>query len=70
MQHQNQIYYKLYYKILNEVLNETKSLSYNDKLTKSQTKVKTTWNIIRMETGKQGMNEDNINPRQINPKEF
>lgn len=52
------------------MLNETKSLSYNDKLTKSHTKVKTTWNIIRMETSKQGKNEDNIKPRQINHHTF
>ena len=70
LQHQNQIYYKLYCKILNEVLNEAKRLSYSDKLTISHTKVKTTWNIIRLETGKQRENEDNIKSRKINPHTF
>lgn len=70
LQHQNQIYYKLYCKILNEVHNEANRLSYSDKFTKSHTKVKTTWNIIRVETGKQRKNEDNIKPRKISPLTF
>jgi hypothetical protein len=52
------------------VLNEAKRLSYSDKLTKPHTKRKTTWNIIRVETGKQRKNEDNIKPRKINPHTF
>jgi hypothetical protein len=52
------------------VLNEANRLSYSDKLTKSHTKVKTTWNIIRVQTGKQRKNEDNIKPRKINPLTF
>jgi hypothetical protein len=45
-------------------------LSYSDKLTKSHTKVKTTWSIIRVEIGKQRKNEDSIKPRKINPHTF
>jgi hypothetical protein len=45
-------------------------LGYNDKLTKTHNKVKTTWNIIRAETGKQGKNEESIKPGKINPNAF
>ena len=44
--------------------------SYRDKLTKSHTKVKTTWNIIRVETGKQRKNEEIIKLRKVNPHTF
>jgi len=50
------LYHKLCCMILNEVIIETKILNCNNKHTKSHDKVKTTWNIIRVETGKQGKN--------------
>jgi len=42
--------------ILNEVIIEAKILNCNDKHTKLHDKVKTTWKITRVETGKQGKN--------------
>jgi len=44
--------------------------SYDDKLTISHNKVKTTWNIIRADTGKQGKKEESIKPGKINPIAF
>jgi Reverse transcriptase (RNA-dependent DNA polymerase). len=52
------------------IIEGKKTLNYNDKLAKSYSKVKTTWNIIRVETGKQGKNKENIKPRKINPNAF
>jgi hypothetical protein len=47
-----------------------KRLSCNNKLTKSHNKVKTAWNIIRVETGTQGKHEENITLAKINPNAF
>ena len=64
------LYYKLYCKILNEVIIEAKILNSNDKCTKAHSKVKTPWNVVGVETGKQGKNKVYIKPRMINPKAF
>jgi hypothetical protein len=48
-------YFKLYYlkycKVLAEVIKETKKVYYVNKITKSHNKIKTTWSIIKRETG-------------------
>jgi len=46
-------YYKTYCKILAKVIKEAKRLSYNNRILKSDNKVKTTWNIINELSGKQ-----------------
>jgi len=45
-------YYKLYCKQLNKVIKEAKLLHYNEQILTSQNKTKTTWNIVKSETGK------------------
>jgi hypothetical protein len=46
-------YYKTYCRILAKVIKEAKRLSYNNRILKSDNKVKTTWNIINELLGKQ-----------------
>jgi hypothetical protein len=51
-------YYQLYCKILSNVIKEAKKMNYNRKILKSSNKNKTTWDIIKLETGKQSYNGD------------
>jgi hypothetical protein len=43
-------YYKQYYKILTNIIKEAKKYTYNNQINKSTNKMKTAWNIIKMET--------------------
>jgi hypothetical protein len=45
-------YYKQYCKILSSVIKEAKQLTYNNKIINYSNKMKTTWNIIKSETGR------------------
>jgi hypothetical protein len=63
-------YYKLYSKLLTKVINEAKRLNYNDKIINSNNTVKTTWNIIKAESGKNRLNDKNCNAEKINPNTF
>jgi hypothetical protein len=44
-------YYKLYCKILINAIKKAKRSNYNIQIVNSHNKVKTTWNIIKSETG-------------------
>jgi hypothetical protein len=44
--------------------------NYNDNITKSNNTIKTTWNIIGAESGKQQMNAKNFKTGKINPNAF
>jgi hypothetical protein len=59
-------YYKLYSRILTKVNNEAKRLSYNDKIINSTNTAKTTWNIIKGESGKNRLNDKNCHTVKIN----
>jgi hypothetical protein len=63
-------YYKLYSKILTKVINEAKRLNYNDKIINSNNTAKTTWNIIKVESSKNRLNDKNCNTVKINPNTF
>jgi hypothetical protein len=63
-------YYKLYSKILTKVINEAKRLNYSDKIINSNNTAKTTWNIIKAESGKNRLNDKNCNTMKINPNTF
>jgi len=43
-------HYKSYFLILSKVINAAKHLYYNNKISKPNNKIKTTWDIIKMET--------------------
>jgi hypothetical protein len=60
-------YYKLYCESLSEVIIKAKSLSYNELIKKPQNEAKTTWNIIKAETGNRGKNVEQINNSIFNP---
>jgi hypothetical protein len=45
-------YYKQYCEILANVMKEAKELTYDNQINKSTNKIKTTWNIIKMETNR------------------
>ena len=45
-------HYKCYHSILSEVFNDTKQLYYNNKISKSNNKIKNTWDIIKKENAK------------------
>jgi len=49
-----QEHYKLYRKILSKVIKVAKKLHYDKIIFNSKNKMKTTWNIIKSESGKQG----------------
>ena len=51
-------YYKSYCKLLQKVIKEAKILKYKKHILTSQNKTKTTWNIVRSETGKIIKKED------------
>jgi hypothetical protein len=51
-------YYKLYSKILS-VIKEAKKMNYNRRILKSSNNNKTTWDIIKLEIGKNFPNGDN-----------
>lgn len=60
----HKIYYKQYCKVLTKVIKEAKTLYYKETVSESKNKMKTTWNIIRKETGNLN-NKDNINSLRI-----
>jgi hypothetical protein len=45
-------YYKQYCRILSSAIKQAKRLTYNNKIINSSNKMKTTWNIIKSETGR------------------
>jgi len=54
-------HYKNYCRILTNVITEAKKLTYNDQITKSTNKIKTTWDIIKKETNKNKRLNDTTN---------
>jgi hypothetical protein len=50
-------FYIKYCKIVNNVIKEAKKQHYSRLIVKSDNKIKTTWNIIKKETGKVRLNE-------------
>jgi hypothetical protein len=56
---EHKLHYKYYCKILSKVINEVKKLYYKEVITKSKSKMKTTWNIINKGKGNL-TNENNI----------
>jgi hypothetical protein len=63
-------YYKEYCKILPNTVKETKRSYCNKQIFNSKNKIKTTWNIVKMETGRKTVHEDihtlNIDGNLIN----
>jgi hypothetical protein len=63
-------HYKMYCKILSEVFKEAKQDNYNSQILKSNNKIKTTWGIVKVESGKKTVNNDaqslNIEGKSIN----
>jgi len=51
------VHYKFYCLILSKVIKAAKQLDYNNKISKSNNKIKTTWDIIKMETCKNHTNK-------------
>ncbi|PNF30772.1 hypothetical protein B7P43_G06180, partial [Cryptotermes secundus] len=51
-------HYKMYCKILSKVIKEAKQNNYNSQILKSNNKIKTTWDIVKVESGKKSVNED------------
>jgi hypothetical protein len=51
-------HYRSYCLILSKITKAAKQLYYNNKISKSNNKIKTTWDIIKMETCKTHTNED------------
>ena len=51
------VHYKSYCLILPKVIKAAKQLYYNNKISKSNNKIKTTWDVIKMETCKNHTNE-------------
>ena len=49
--------YKSYCLILSKVITDAKQFYYNHKISKSNNKIKTTWDIIKTETSKNHTNE-------------
>lgn len=62
-------YYKLYGKILNKVIKEAKRSNYNNQISNSQNRIKTTWDIIKCEKG-QRKDSAKINNNEICSKTF
>jgi len=54
-------HYKNYCRILTNVIREAKKQTYNDQITKSTHKIKTTWNIIKKEINKNERLNDTTN---------
>ena len=54
-------YYMRYCKILSEVIRTAKTLHLNNKIIHSNNKIKTTWNIIKRETGGHNIKHDKVN---------
>ena len=57
--------YKRYCKILTDVIKLAKKMHYNEIISKSKNKIKSTWNIIKNELGK-GNRHNNIKSLEIN----
>jgi len=62
---EHKLYYKQYCKILSKVIKEAIKLYYEEVISESKNKTKTTWNIIRKETSKL-TNENNIKSLRLN----
>ena len=60
-------HYKLYCKLLSKVVKEAKILQYRKQILTSYNKTRTTWNIVKSETGKRRGNEE-ISLLHINGK--
>jgi hypothetical protein len=56
-------YYKTYSKILSEVIKTAKKMHYHNLLSRSHNKVKTMWNLVKVEINKQ--NRNNVPPLNI-----
>jgi hypothetical protein len=49
-------HYKLYCKILSNVIKEAKWINYNNQILASNNKIKTTWKIVKLESGRKTIN--------------
>jgi hypothetical protein len=58
-------HYKLYCKVLTYVILEAKQNNYNQIL-RSNNKIKTTWELVKVESGKRINKNNNINTQEIN----
>jgi len=56
-------HYKRYSKILSQVVRTAKILHHNNQIAQSKNTIKTTWNIIKNETGRNNTVYNNINSR-------
>jgi hypothetical protein len=54
-------YYMRYSKILSKVIKTAKLSHCNNQITRSNNKIKTTWNVIRSETGGSNIKYDKVN---------
>jgi hypothetical protein len=52
------------------MINEAKRPSYNDKITNSNNTSKITWNIIRVDLGKNSLKDKNCNIVKFDPCAF
>ena len=64
-------HYKQYCKILATVIREAKRCMYNNQLTNSTNKIKTTWNIIKAETNRlKGPSNTDTSSSQNSPEDY
>jgi hypothetical protein len=49
-------HYKMYCKILSNVIKEAKRINYNNQILASNNKIKTTWEIVKLELGRKTIN--------------
>jgi hypothetical protein len=59
-------HYKLYCKVLSNVIWEAKRINYNNQILRSNNKIKTTWVIVKLESGKRINKNNNVNTQEIN----
>jgi hypothetical protein len=64
------VYYKQYCKIISQVIKEAKRSMYNNQVINSTNKIKTTWNIIKMETNIRRIKGHTSNKYQNSPEAF
>jgi hypothetical protein len=60
------LYYKLYCKVLSNVILEAKRNNYNSQILRFSNKIKTTWEIVKVESGKRINKNNNTNMQEIN----
>ena len=60
------LYYKKYCKVLTKVIKEAKKVHYDNKISKSYNKIKTTWSIIKKETGSKTQTDEPQSPKVNN----